>query len=384
MTEAASAHKSPRLRVLHVSPAHPFTDPRIVYKQTVSLSERYEVWCALPGANPSQTGRVRFLRLPFFRALWKRLVFCHPVILLRIIRVRPDILHLYMPELLPIGFLCHWFGIRVVYEVQENLYQKMNTKKTNNNWLFQKLFAWFDQRARRHFYLVFTEDSYLPEYDTLSKPYALVHNFPDTDALAAFRKPYLSASEGPPEFLYVGLISLERALDTLVQAVALLKPLFPAIRIHMFGRCTVPEAVLRQLPGFGQVQENLVFYGQSDHAVAMPFAARCVAGLAVLKPVGDYPGSYPTKLFEYMALGLPVITSDFALYRDVVDSNACGFCIDPYDARILADRMQFLIEHPQQAESMGRNGWAAVQRLYNWKSEQDQLLTLYRKVEQNQ
>ena len=50
-------------------------------------------------------------------------------------------------------------------------------------------------------------------------------------------------------------------------------------------------------------------------------AARATAGLALLKPVGDYPDSYTTKLFEYMALGLPVITSDFPLYRDVVERS---------------------------------------------------------------
>ncbi|WP_128546693.1 glycosyltransferase [Larkinella soli] len=369
-----------RPRVVHISTAHPPYDPRIVYKQCPSLTERYEVYCALPGADPKAAPGIRFIPLPYYRKVILRFLITCPLIVWRTIRLRPKIIHVYVPEFLPFAYLYQALGTVVVYEVQENLYKKMHLKKENRGWLYRWLFRWFDQRARQHFNLVFTEHGYLSTYTNLKRLHAVIYNFPALPFLEPYRRPYRRPSE-PVEFFYIGWLSFERAIDTLLEGLAILKSYHADFRVHLFGRPLFAAAELETLPAYRAVRGHLEFYGYTDQHRAMSVAARAVAGLALLKPVGDYPESYTTKMFEYMALGLPVITSDFPLYREVVETHRCGICLDPYDPVALADSLRRLIENPQEAEAMGRRGRQAAETCYNWSTEKAKLLSFYKLIE---
>ena len=90
--------------------------------------------------------------------------------------------------------------------------------------------------------------------------------------------------------------------------------------------------------------------------------------------------SYPTTLFEYMALGLPVIVSDFPLWRDVVDGAGCGVCVPPGDASALADALELLAREPEAARRMGDRGREAAIARYRWETEEKKLLGLYEEL----
>ena len=365
-----------RIRVLHVSTAHPAQDPRIVFKQCQTLAEHYEVFCALPHAIPTVAPTIRFIKLPYFRRIiWRILLTC-PLIVFRCLWLRPRLVHVYVAEFLPFAYLFRLFGAVVIYEVQENLHKKMHLKTINRGLLLEKLFAWFDNTARRHFYFIFTEHAYLDTYTNLVKPYRVIYNYPLLPFLEPFRQPYRPNST-QPSFFYIGWLSFERAFDTLIAAFAQLKAVYPAFHVHLFGRRTFTNDALAKLPYFSNVQENIHFYGYTDQRTAFPYAAGATAGLALLKPVGDYPDSYTTKLFEYMALGLPVITANFPLYRAVIEPNNCGFCVDPDQPTQIAQALLYLIKYPEEARKMGQRGRKAVEQLYNWSSEAHKLLDFY-------
>ena len=366
---------SKKSRILLISPAHPPDDPRIVLKIAPALARHHEVVCLLPT-----------VQFPHYQHLTLRLLLVHPVILWYIIRLRPAVLHLFMPELLPIGLLCRAFGVRVVYEVQENLRLKFDRKTSNNNPVFQWFFGMFEQLARRFCYHVFTEDSYLDAYTDLQLPFAVVHNFPDISSLKPPGLPGVAGYPHRPEirehstFAYLGVISFDRGLGAMVRAMALLKPHSPNAVLHLIGRCHFDRAALEALPDYALVRQNLVFHGHLPHAEALPMVARCRAGLALLQPVGDYPRSYPTKLFEYMAIGLPVIVSDFPLYRAVVEPAGCGFCVNPADEQAIADVLMTVIDHPEKATQMGEAGKRAVADRYTWAGESEKLINFYQRI----
>ncbi|HEV7346757.1 glycosyltransferase [Telluribacter sp.] len=367
-----------RPAILLLSTVHPPTDPRIVYKIAPALARTYQVYCALPHAtvSPASEVPVTLIRLPAFSRLLFRLLLCHPVVLWKCLHLRPQVVHIFVPELIPMAFLFRWLGAEVIYEVQENLYKKFSLKRYNNEPLFQQLFRWFDHLARRYFRCVLTEHAYLDEYRHLRYPSTVVHNYVSLPFIDKFKGKTTPVS-APATFYYSGVISMERAFDTLVAALARLKGVYPEFKVHLFGPIQFDWQEAEALPGFAAVRSNLTFYGYTDLRVALPYAQGAVAGIALLKPVGDYPDSYTTKLFEYMALGLPVITSDFPLYRDVVERHRCGFCLAPHDAGAVAQALQWLIEHPDEAAAMGQRGRQAVENEYNWRSEEALLLNLY-------
>ncbi len=97
----------------------------------------------------------------------------------------------------------------------------------------------------------------------------------------------------------------------------------------------------------------------------------------VLHPGTNYVASQPVKLFEYMCAGIPVIVSDFPVCREIVEQAKCGILVDPLNPREIADAMEFLLTHPQQAAEMGRRGYEAVHERYNWANEEKILLHFY-------
>lgn len=369
-------------RVLLLSTVHPATDSRVMYKILPSLRGRYEVFCALPGISAIALRENRnLIGLPAFNRLLPRAIFAHPVALFKCLHLRPDIIHIFVPELIPLAFVFRWAGASVIYEVQENLFKKFAIKRYNNAPAFRKLFQFFDRLARKNFHCIFTDGAYLEEYSDLGKPFAIVHNYvslPIADSIEQKPAPGLRN-----EFFYLGVVSLERCLDTIIQALAKLKARGIDFHLNLFGPLRVTAHELEQIEGYQHVKEHLTFHGYTDQKVAMQYAARALAGIALLKPVGDYPESYPTKLFEYMALGLPVITSDFPIYRGIVERAGCGFCISPFDADSLSQHLQWLVDDPAAGLAMGRKGRQAVERHYNWKSEEAILLSFYDSVLSN-
>jgi glycosyltransferase involved in cell wall biosynthesis len=78
-----------------------------------------------------------------------------------------------------------------------------------------------------------------------------------------------------------------------------------------------------------------------------------------------------------MLVGLPVVASDFPLYKEVVESSRCGLLVDPTRPEEIARAMEHLIEHPQEAKQMGENGRRAVLEKFNWEKESQRLLQIY-------
>ena len=116
------------------------------------------------------------------------------------------------------------------------------------------------------------------------------------------------------------------------------------------------------------------------HEKVSELLAQARVGVATLHPDPNYLGSLPTKLFEYMAAGLPVVASNFPLWKEIVEGNKCGLTVNPLDPEEIAHAIEYLINHPDEARRMGENGRQAVLEKYNWETEGKKLLALYEKL----
>ena len=89
-------------------------------------------------------------------------------------------------------------------------------------------------------------------------------------------------------------------------------------------------------------------------------------GLVLDHPISNYVEGYSTKMFEYMACGLPFIASDFPLWQRIVAEHDCGITVDPFDTDAVAKALNRLLENPEEAARIGENGRQAILRKYNW------------------
>ena len=87
-----------------------------------------------------------------------------------------------------------------------------------------------------------------------------------------------------------------------------------------------------------------------------------------------------TKIFEEMMAGLPVVCTDFTLWREFVERWHCGICVEPEDPDSIAAAIQYLLDHPAEAREMGENGRKAIEAEFNWSMEEKKLLALYKEI----
>ncbi|MBF7081406.1 glycosyltransferase family 4 protein [Desulfallas sp. Bu1-1] len=285
-----------------------------------------------------------------------------------------DIYHFHDPELVPAGLMLKLRGKRVVYDVHEHVPRQILNKDWIPKW-FRGMAAGaarvMEASAARLLDGIVAATPTIAEQFPVSKT-VLVQNFPSPGELAAPRR--VEYSERPPLIAYVGVIGVIRAIREMVEAVALLPETINA-RLVLAGNFNPPglENELRDVPGWEKVE----FWGWQSRAQVAEILGRVRVGLVMGYPTPNNLNGYPNKLFEYMSAGLPVIASDFPLWRSIIEDAGCGVVVDPLDPRSIARAMQWLLENPGEAEAMGKRGQEAVSAKYNWDAEARKLLQFY-------
>lgn len=368
-------------KVCLLTTGHPPFDTRIFHKQAKTLVQAgYDVTLIAQHENDEVVDGVKIIALPKPRNRVARMLclawraFC----LAR--RERAAIYHFHDPELIPIGLLLKLRGRPVIYDVHEDVPKQILSK----DWIprpLRRLVAGATRVAEALASLVF--DGIVAATPAIAKRFpphktVVVQNFPILKELVAPEStPYQNR---PAKIIYIGGITAIRGIREMVQATSLVPESLNA-RLVLVGAFSPPslEAEVRGLFGWERVE----FVGWQDRASVARLLGEARAGLVVLHPRPNYLNAWPVKLFEYMSAGLPVIASDFPLWREIVNGVGCGLLVNPLDPKAIAKAIQYLLTHPEEAEEMGRRGQQAVQERYNWDTEKEKLLLLYRRLVEN-
>ena len=91
----------------------------------------------------------------------------------------------------------------------------------------------------------------------------------------------------------------------------------------------------------------------------------------------------PTKVYEYMAAEMPVLISDFPYNRKIIEKHRFGLVANPTDVEDIAAKITWLLEHPEEAEKIRKNGKRLLEAEFTWeRAAEPELLRLYREIEQ--
>ena len=184
--------------------------------------------------------------------------------------------------------------------------------------------------------------------------------------------PYINYSDREKKICYVGGISQVRGINELISSLDLIDI---EIRLELAGE--IENLRLESELFSNKNWERVKYYGFVGQDKIRQILKSSRIGILTLYPTPNHLDSLPIKLFEYMAAGIPVIASDFQLWKEIVEGNNCGICVNPKDPADIAKAINYLLINPDIAEEMGKNGFKAVNKKYNWDSEKQKLLTLY-------
>lgn len=373
-----SAEVSPR--VVHLSSVHPPFDVRIFHKECRSIAKAgYDVTLVVCHDRSETKDGVRLEAIPRHSARISRMIRTVWAAYRKSRQQDAGLYQFHDPELIPVGLLLQLLGKRVVYDVHEDVASDILSKYYIPRWLRRPLawlLAFIETVSSRFFSAVVTATVPISDrFRSRNEHTVVISNYP---ILEEGRAP--NAREWPQRscsVAYVGVLARDRCLAEMVQAMALLSENY-RVTLKLAGAFSPKSLIegMARLGGWDRVAV-LGILGQGQIAELL---ADVRAGLVILQPTPSFLRSAPTKMFEYMAAGIPVIASDFPGFREIVEEAGCGLLVDPLNPRAIADAIEFILDNPSEAEQMGRRGRAVVEARYNWASEERKLLDLYKSL----
>jgi len=365
-------------KVAHLTTVHAAGDVRIFRKECRSLAEGgYEVILIAPGQGTRVEEGVKIRGVPLDPARRvKRMTVGLGKILAAALREGADLYHFHDPELIPVGIFLKIRGKKVIYDVHEDY--GASILEADRDWLpdfWRRLFARGVRLAERVGMTFFDAavaatpaigDLFPAAKVAVARNYPLAGELSATGSVPYQRRPY--------HVVYAGGISESRGIREMIGAMALMRGR-PEATLLLAGEFSPPELEGEVLSGADMTGVRYLGLLSREELAAVLGNSR--AGLVLFHPLKNHVAAQPNKLFEYMSAGIPVIASDFPLWREIVVKNGAGLLVDPKDVRAIAEAIGWLFDHPEEARRMGENGKEAVEKTYNWSKEEETLLGLY-------
>lgn len=292
---------------------------------------------------PRAAGRRRLRALRGARAVLRRLGPSHDVVLL------------HDPEL-----LAALPGLRLRTPVVWDVHEDTAAAVTLKPWLPGPLrpvvrwaFARVERFAERRVNVILAEHAY---QDRFRDAHVVVPN--------VNRVPESVPPPDQPRAVYVGSITRARGAEELVEvARAVAAKTDGEVRLLLIGPASADVEPLLRLA----VDDGVLDWpGFLPSGQAMARVDGSLAGLSLLRDEPNYRVSMPTKVVEYMAHGVPVVTTPLPLARDLVESAGSGIVVPFGDAAAAAEAVVALWNDPERRHRLGAAGHAVARERYDW------------------
>jgi glycosyltransferase involved in cell wall biosynthesis len=348
------------LRLLVVSTVHPSDDPRIRRKLIGTLQGEWDVTFAGRGPGPTDRTGITWRELGggrFGRWLGAALV---------LFGRGYDVASLHDPELLPLGYLASLMGREVVFDVHENVPAQIRTKQWIPRILRRPLagiFGWLLHRAEKRMAITLAEPGY---GELFHDPHPVFPNY------LAGSLPAPRPTDPEIGIVYLGDVTEARGLTLAVSAAASAG----VERMSIMGRCpTGYRSRLIDLAASGGLELHFHGFVPLDRALEIVAGARL--GLSPLLDIPNYRHSLPTKVLEYLAVGVPTLASDLPGTRAVIAGRPGVILLPPGDHDAWTEAIAAAATDPSLRRAAAR-GVPAILDAYMWP--EDEVRSFYRSL----
>jgi len=368
------------IKVSHITTVHTAFDPRIFHKQAKTLvNAGYDVSLIAQHDKNKIVNGIKIIALPKTKNRLQRMFGLTLRVLCLSLGQKADVYHFHDPELIPVGVILKLLGKKVIYDVHED-YAKQILSNPSLPKITRNSIAGFTKAAEyilsRFYDGIITATDDILENFSYTKKALCVRNFPLLSRHENVERNF-KANGDVFNLIYIGGLVKIRGISQIIRAIELIDS-NKQVKLTLCGKFNPPEYAeeLKTLEGY----EKVKYLGWVDPYDIPKLLNNFDAGIVCLHPISNYLTSLPLKLFEYMSASLPVIASNFPLWKEIIEGNKCGICVDPLKPKDIAKAIEYLMENPKLRKEMGENGRNAVLEKYNWEKESEKLIDLYREI----
>lgn len=190
----------------------------------------------------------------------------------------------------------------------------------------------------------------------------------------------------PPEdgnitILIAGGFREKKGIPYAIKAFTKVKESHPDIKLRILGDGPMRDQIESLITESG-ISDSVTLLGYQSHSVFLNEAEN--AHIFMLPSItaqdGDTEGGAPVAIIEAQASGLPVISSYHADIPEVVVDGTSALLAPEKDVETLAGHLEYLVEHPEVWERMGRAGRKHVEEEYDLMAQVEKLENIYNKL----
>lgn len=365
-----------RIRVCHITSIHSCADDRIFGKECEALAAAgYEVHLIAPGGQEKIIGGIALHGAPaiegdFFRRLKLTAEEYYPLAK----EVNAHFYHLHDPELLELGKMLKRAGRVVIYDVRDNVADEIRADQSLGK-LKRKFaamrFEFKEYGLARTFDLVIGADSFIRDRFHHQGCLAVdINDYFSRDERLEIRADF---SQKERAVCFIGDISAERGLFEMLDICNKL-----GCKLFLAGR--FPAAADKEAAMKHSAWRLVEHYDVASRENIVKVLERSMAGVVLFHACQKFAEAEPRQFSDYMHGKIPIVCSDFQLWREIVEANQCGTCAPPLDTAAAGDRLNWLLNHRDKAREFGQNGANLAEQRYTWEAEKKKLLTCYQQI----
>lgn len=369
------------IRVCHVSSVHPRYDTRILLKECVSLREAgYKVSLVINDKEKNEIykGVKIYSTKTIFSSRIKRIILGVLNVYKLAKSLDADIYHLHDPELLLVALFLKRKGKKVIFDSHEAYFLQIK-EKTYIPFIFRtiisKLYRMLEKFVVKRLDAVICPGTIMGKniFQNCAKKTVFIDNLPRLEDVAINLNENIAKEDRA--ICYVGNLSAERGITNLVLAAYKANA-----TLYLAGKFS-SEEYEKELSEMKEYN-NIKYLGYLNKKEIYDLFNKVNIGMCTLLGVGQYNkgDNLPTKVYEYMLGGLPVILSDFSYNRRMIENYKFGVVVNPDSINEIANIINLLLSNKSESTEMGKRGRKVVLEKYNWNKEKKKLLSLYDKL----